>query len=70
MVGADQILAESLIYCSNEDKKPGNMYQHLGASDADRKANLEVFKAWVGNWNLKRWKDVTKEELDSLQVNF
>jgi len=50
------------------DKKPGNMYQHLGANEAERHANLEVVKAWVGNWNLKRWKDVTKEELSALKV--
>jgi len=53
-----------------EDKKAGNMYQHLGATDAERKVNLDIFKAWVGNWNLKRWKDVTKEELNSLQVKY
>ena len=53
-----------------EDKKPGNMYQHLGATEAERKANLEIFKAWVGNWNLKRWKDLSKEELNSLQVKY
>lgn len=33
------------------DKKPGNMYEHLGADDAERKADLAIFKAWVGNWN-------------------
>lgn len=53
-----------------EDKKPGNMYQHLGDDDATRKANLATFKAWVGNWNLKRWKDVSKEELNSLQLRY
>ena len=55
---------------SNAEKKAGNMYQHLGANDAERKANLEIFKAWVGNWNLKRWKDVTKEETSTLKVKF
>lgn len=53
-----------------EDKKAGNMYQYLGATDAERKVNLDIFKAWVGNWNLKRWKDITKEELNSLQVKY
>ena len=52
------------------DKKPGNMYENLGATAAERKANLEIFKAWVGNWNLKRFKDVTKEELNSLKVKY
>ncbi len=52
------------------DKKAGNMYEHLGATEAERKANLEIFKAWVGNWNLKRGKDVTKEELNSLKIKY
>ena len=52
------------------DKKPGNMYQYLGANEAERQANLATFKAWVGNWNLKRWKDVTKEELNALKVAY
>ena len=53
---------------SKPDKKAGNMYEHLGATEAERKANLEKFKAWVGNWNLKRWKDATKEELNALKI--
>lgn len=52
------------------DKKAGNMYEHLGANEAERKANLEIFKNWVGNWNLKRGKDVTKDELNSLKIKF
>ncbi len=55
---------------SKADKKPGNMYENLGATAAERKANLEIFKAWVGNWNLKRGKDVTKEELNSLKIKY
>ena len=55
---------------SKADKKAGNMYENLGATEAERKANLEKFKGWVGNWNLKRAKDVTKEELSSLKVKY
>jgi mono/diheme cytochrome c family protein len=55
---------------SREDKKPGNMYEYLGATDAERKANLATFKAWVGNWSVKRWKDITKEELDAIQAKY
>jgi hypothetical protein len=55
---------------SKADKKAGNMYENLGATEAERKANLATFKAWVGNWNLKRLKDVTKEELNSLTVKY
>ena len=55
---------------SREDKKPGNMYEYLGSTDAERKANLATFKAWVGSWNVKRWKDITKEELDAIQAKY
>jgi len=55
---------------SKADKKPGNMYEHLGATEAERKANLEKFKGWVGNWNQKRGKDVTKDELNSLKIKY
>lgn len=60
------------------DKKPGNMYEQLGATDAERKANLALIKAWVGEgaWNLQRWKKrgqvpaITKEELDKLKLKY
>jgi hypothetical protein len=52
------------------DIKAGNMYENLGDNPAERKANLEIFKAWVGNWNLKRWKDVTKDELNTLKIKY
>lgn len=52
------------------DKKPGNMYEHLGASDPERKANLAIFKAWVGSWNVKRWNDITKEELNAIKAKY
>ena len=52
------------------DKKAGNMYENLGTTEAERKANLEKFKGWVGTWNLKRAKDVTKEELNALKIKY
>ena len=55
---------------SKSDKKAGNMYENLGDNAAERKANLEIFKAWVGNWSLKRWKDVTKDELNTLKIKY
>ncbi|MGF1547010.1 MAG: hypothetical protein ACFCUG_06765 [Thiotrichales bacterium] len=36
------------------DGKPGNMYENLGATAAERQHNLALFKAWVGAWNLKK----------------
>lgn len=50
--------------------KPGNMYQYLGSTDAERQNNLKIMKDWVGNWNVKRWKDVTKEELSTLKLKY
>jgi hypothetical protein len=34
------------------------------------KKNLQLFKAWVGNWTLKRWPEITKEELDGIKVKY
>lgn len=47
---------------NTKDKKPGNMYEQLGADDAERAANLARFKRWVGSWNLKKNKDISDEE--------
>ncbi|MDD5285764.1 MAG: cytochrome C [Desulfuromonadaceae bacterium] len=55
---------------SKSDKKAGNMYDNLGTTEAERKANLDIFKRWVGNWNLNRWKDITKEELNTLKIKY
>ncbi len=53
-----------------EDKKPGNMYQYLGDSDAERQQNLALFKNWVGGWTLKRFDALTKEELAAIKVPY
>lgn len=55
---------------NTKDGKPGNMYQHLGATEEDRQQNLTLFKSWVGNWSLKRWQEVTKDELGSIRVKY
>ena len=60
------------------DKKPGNMYKHLGETDAERAANLQVIKVWVGDdaWKLNRFKKrgdvpaITKEDLEKLKVPY
>lgn len=54
----------------SKDGKTGNMYQHLGSDEPERQANLSQFKKWVGNWNLKRWADINKEELNSVTVKY
>jgi len=55
---------------SKEDKKPGNMYQYLGDNDTERQANLALFKAWVGNWTLKRFVALTKDDLAGIKVPY
>lgn len=47
---------------NTKDNKPGNMYRYLGGNDAERAANLALFKRWIGGWTLKRSKDITDEE--------
>ncbi len=58
--------------------KPGNMYKHLGETDAERTANLAKIKAWLGDgaWNLNRWgargdvPGITKEQLDKVKAKY
>jgi len=52
------------------DGKPGNMYEYLGANEAERQRNLGLFKAWVGNWTLKRFADMTKEDLAGIEAKY
>lgn len=54
----------------SKEGKPGNMYQHLGSDEQERQTNLALFKNWVGNWNLKRWADVSKDEQNGLKVRY
>jgi mono/diheme cytochrome c family protein len=51
---------------NTKDGKPGNMHAYLGGTEAERSANLETFKKWVGNWSLKRKKELGKEELEAI----
>lgn len=55
---------------NREDKKPGNMYQHLGNTEEERQKNLKLFKEWVGNWTLKKWSHITKQEMNSIKVRY
>jgi len=55
---------------NTKDKKPGNMYQYLGADDAERQKNLKLFRAWVGNWTLKRFPELTKKDLANIKVAY
>ena len=53
---------------NTKDGKPGNMHAYLGSTDAERSANLETFKRWVGNWTLKRQKELSNEELGTIKA--
>ncbi len=55
---------------NSKDGKPADMYKYLGSTEAERKRNLQIFKEWVGNWTLKRWKDLTKEEINGFKVRY
>lgn len=50
--------------------KPGNMYQHLGANEEERQKNLALFKSWVGNWTHKRWNEISKEDMNGINVKY
>jgi len=58
--------------------KPGNMYMYLGATDAERAANIKTIKDWLGDgaWNLNRWKTrgdvpgITKEQLEQIKAKY
>ena len=53
-----------------QDGTPGNMYRYLGRDELERQKNLALFKAWVDEdgWVLKRFKDLSREELGRMKV--
>ena len=54
---------------NTKDGKPGNMHASLGGTDAERSANLETFRKWVGSWTLKRKKELGKGELEAIKAS-
>ncbi len=46
------------------------MYQHLGSDEQERQVNLVLFKKWIGTWNLKRWADISKDELSGVKAKY
>jgi len=60
------------------NKRPGNMYMHLGDTDAERAANLTILKVWVGDgaWNpnlLEKTGDVpagARDLMDKLKLKY
>lgn len=55
---------------NTKDARPGNMYQQLGATEEERQKNLRLFKDWIGNWTLKRFPDLTKEDLAGIKAKY
>lgn len=53
---------------NTKDGKPGNMYVNLGDTDAERAERLKLFKAWVGQWTLKRSKELSDAERRAITV--
>lgn len=53
---------------NTKEGKPGNMYQYLGTTDAERAANLARMKKWVGGWTLKRRSEMTGEDLRAIKA--
>ncbi len=51
---------------NTKDGKPGNMYINLGGTDAERAQTLKLFKAWVGNWSLKRSAELSPAERQAI----
>jgi mono/diheme cytochrome c family protein len=53
---------------NTKDGKPGNMYNYLGSNPAERSARLDTMKKWVGNWSLKRRKELSDAELKAISA--
>lgn len=55
---------------NTKDRKPGNMYENLGADEAERQKNLALFKAWVGEggWFLGKFNELDKATLMKMKV--
>ena len=53
---------------NTDNGKPGKMYVRLGESEQERKMNLKLFKSWVGQWTLKDWSEITKEEMGRITL--
>jgi mono/diheme cytochrome c family protein len=51
---------------NTKDGKPGNMYNYLGNNPAERSARLDTMKKWVGNWTLKRRKELSDGEFRAI----
>ena len=53
---------------NTKDGKPGNMYNTLGATDAERAEHFLVIKKWIGGWTLKRVAEITDAERKAIKA--
>jgi hypothetical protein len=53
---------------NTKEGKPGNMNGHLGKTDSERAASLEIMRKWVGGWTLKRRSEMTEDDLKAIQA--
>ena len=53
---------------NTKEGKPGNMNRHLGKTDSEGAANLEIVKKWVGGWTLKRRSEMTEDDLRAIKA--
>ena len=57
---------------NTKDRKPGNMYLYLGATEEERQKNLTLFKEWIGEdaWILKRKDAISTDELARFKAKY
>lgn len=53
-----------------ETSRPGKMYKYLGKTEEERQENLQIFKKWIGNWILSDWTEITKEDINKIDLAY
>lgn len=55
---------------NTKDGKPGKMYDNLGKTEKEKQENLNLFKEWVGNWFLKEWSEIEKDDISAMKLAY
>jgi hypothetical protein len=55
---------------TNDTGTPGAMYENLGDTKTEQQANLKIFKEWVGNWTVKKWDEISKEDINKMKLGY
>lgn len=53
-----------------ETSRPGKMYKYLGKTEEERQENLHIFKKWVGNWILSDWTEISKDNINKMNLSY